>query len=65
MSETPPLTPFERDTVLLRAVEDISEIKIELAEWRGAIRLVRYGASLMGIGGIAALVAALSALGGR
>lgn len=38
---------------------DLQEIKRELAEWRGAIRLVRYGGSLLGLGGIVTIVAAL------
>lgn len=58
-----PLTPFDRDRVLLRAVDDIEVIKTELAEWRGAIRLVRYGASLLGVGGIMTILVALLRLG--
>lgn len=38
---------------------DVQTIKQELAEWRGAIRLVRYGGSLLGLGGIVTIVAAL------
>lgn len=38
---------------------DVQQIKLDLAEWRGAIRLVKAGGAFLGIGGVVTIVAAL------
>lgn len=38
---------------------DVQEIKGELAEWRGAIRIVKYAGSILGIGGIGLILRAI------
>lgn len=65
------MTGHERDEIAALSVRlfgldgtgglygDVQDIKNELAEWRGAIRLVKAGASILGVGGIATILVAL------
>lgn len=38
---------------------DVQDIKSELAEWRGAIRIVKYAGSILGLGGIGLILRAI------
>ena len=38
---------------------DVQEIKSELAEWRGAVRILKYAGSVMGLGGFGLILRAI------